>query len=278
MGATRRREAAWCGLCHFWRLRDGSQAVRGLQVEADPTGWTGAHRPQRTAGTWAGCQTVREVITKSLGGGLGLFPLGVAFGMMVIQAGMPWWMAPLLSIVVYAGSMEMLLVGLLAQATPVLTIAVTTLLVNSRHLFYAFTFPLQLVRHPLALAYSVYALTDETFAIVCGAPREWTQRSLVTLQVLLQGYWVVGGLLGTLCAMVLPPPVEGLEFALAALFIVLALDAARTREEIPSVVLAVASLGVGLIAVPRAALLTALGVFTIALLLRHVAGRRGADA
>lgn len=220
---------------------------------------------------------VREVITKSLGGGLGLFPLGVAFGMMVIQAGMPWWMAPLLSIVVYAGSMEVLLVGLLAQVTPVLTIAVTTLLVNSRHLFYAFTFPLRLVRHPLARAYSVYALTDETYSIVSGAPHGWNQRRLVILQALLQGYWVVGGLLGTLVATLLPRPVEGLEFALVALFIVLALDAARTGKELPSVVLAVASLCVGLIAVPRAALLTALGAFTIALL-RHVARRRGADA
>ncbi len=211
---------------------------------------------------------------RSLGGGLGLFPLGVAFGMMVIQAGMPWWMAPVLSVVVYAGSVEMLLVGLLSASTPLLTIAITTFLVNSRHAFYAFSFPLRLVRNPLARAYSVYALTDETFAIVSGQPDGWGQRKLITLQVLLQAYWVAGGLTGTLFASVLPKPVEGLEFALVALFIVLALDAARSWAELPSVVLAVASLAVGLVATPGAALLTALLVFTAALLVRHFARGR----
>lgn len=214
-----------------------------------------------------------DVLRLSLGGGLGLVPLGVAFGMMVVQVGMPWWMAPLLSVVVYAGSVEMLLVGLLASATPVLTIVLMTLLVNFRHVFYAFSFPLRLVRHPAARAYSIYALTDETYAIVTGHPLGWTQRRLVTLQVALQSYWVLGGILGTALAGLLPAPIEGLEFALVALFTVLALDAARSREQIPSVVLGGLSLGIGIVAFPGASLLTALVLFSLGLLGRHLLSR-----
>ncbi|WP_297743315.1 AzlC family ABC transporter permease, partial [uncultured Tessaracoccus sp.] len=71
-----------------------------------------------------------EVARLSLGGGLGLIPLGIAFGMMVIQAGFPWWVAPVLSVVVYTGSVELLLVSLIAAGTPVLTVGLTVLLVN----------------------------------------------------------------------------------------------------------------------------------------------------
>ncbi|MGO1570427.1 MAG: AzlC family ABC transporter permease, partial [Canibacter sp.] len=44
----------------------------------------------------------------SLSVGLGVFPLGIALGMLVMQAELPWWLAPALSIGVYAGSVELL--------------------------------------------------------------------------------------------------------------------------------------------------------------------------
>lgn len=221
---------------------------------------------------------LRDVLQLSLGGGLGLVPLGVAFGMLVVQAGMPWWMAPVLSIVVYAGSVEMLLVGLLAATTPVLTIALTTLMVNFRHVFYAFSFPLHLVRSPVARAYSIYSLTDEVYAITTGHPVGWNQRRLVVLAVALQSYWVVGGLIGTAAAGLLPAPIEGLEFALVALFAVLTLDAVRGREQVPSVLIAALAVAASLVLVPGAAMVTALVIFSVVLLVRHLIARRRADA
>ena len=210
-----------------------------------------------------------EVARLSLGGGLGLIPLGVAFGMMVIQAGFPWWVAPVLSIVVYAGSVELLLVSLIAASTPVLTVGLTVLLVNVRHVFYAFSYPIDRV-YGLARAYGVYALTDETYAFIAGG--------IIWLQVLLQAYWVGGGLIGVATALSLPRPIEGLEFALVALFIVLALDAARTRREVPSVVMATGCFGVALLVAPGAALLTSMVLFTAALFGRHLMRERSRHA
>ena len=125
---------------------------------------------------------VRAGVRLSLAAGLGLFPLGVAFGMLVVQAGLPAWVAPLFSVVVFAGSVELLLVSLAVAATPLLTIAVTVFLVNFRHVFYAFSFPLRVVRHPLARLYSMGALIDEAYAITAAHPRGWTAPRLLATQ------------------------------------------------------------------------------------------------
>lgn len=224
----------------------------------------------------------REVaagIRASLAAGLGMVPLGVAFGLLVVQSGLPWWLAPALSMFGYAGSLELLMIGLIGAATPLPTIALTTLLVNFRHVFYAFSFPLGAIRNPVAKAYSVYALTDESYAVTASAPETWTSWRLIALQVSFQTYWVGGGLLGLALASVIPFRIEGLDFALCALFITLALDACRTRAEVPSLLLAAASFVTAVLLVPDQALFAAMAIFLVLLAIRFVvAGRRGTIA
>ncbi|WP_054952717.1 AzlC family ABC transporter permease [Flaviflexus massiliensis] len=213
-----------------------------------------------------------EVLTGvrlSFAAGLGMFPLGIAFGLLVIQAGLPWWIAPALSIFGYAGSLELLLVGMIATTTPIATIAVTSLLVNFRHVFYAFSFPLRVVKNPLAKTYSMYSLTDEAYAVTAAKPDGWSSWRLISLQMALQSYWVLGGLSGVLIGSLLPEPIEGLDFALCALFITLALDAAKTKKEIPSVLLAAASYAFAIIALPEQALFSGMLIFVVVLLVRY---------
>lgn len=208
-----------------------------------------------------------------------MFPLGVAFGLLVVNSGLSWWVAPALSVAVFAGSMELLLVGLLVAVTPLATIALTTLLVNFRHVFYAFSFPLHVVRNPVARAYSVYALIDEAWAVTGARPDGWTGWRLVSMQVALQGYWVVGGLVGVLTARVINAPIEGLGFALCALFITLALDAFRSRKQLPPVVIAGLSFTIAVLLAPDSALFVALLLFVASLVVRHFIGqRRGSRA
>jgi len=220
---------------------------------------------------------IRSGVQESLAAGLGLFPLGVAFGLLVINSGLSWWLAPALSIAVFAGSMELLLVGLLAAATPLATIALTTFLVNFRHVFYAFSFPLEVVRNPVAKAYSVYALIDEAWAITNARTTGWTSWRLVSMQVALQLYWVLGGLLGVLVATLIDAPIEGLGFALCALFITLALDAFRSRPQILPVMIAAAGFTVAVIVAPDAALPVGLLLFVAGLVLRHIIPGRSAE-
>lgn len=136
---------------------------------------------------------IRLAATDTIGVGLGLFPIGVAFGLLVVQSGLEWWWAPLFSVLVYAGSMEFLLLGLVIALTPIASIAATALLVNSRHVFYGLSFPLHRVRGRAARAYSVYALTDEAYALTATMPaRNLSSARIVAIQVFCQSYWVLG--------------------------------------------------------------------------------------
>ena len=245
-------------------------AITEVQPEAQPG--AAAAPPRRRADIAAG---VRD----SLAAGLGMIPLGVAFGVMVVQAGLSWWVAPALSIAAFAGSLELLLVGLLTGGASLVAIAVTTFFVNFRHVFYAFSFPLHTVRNPVAKAYSVYALIDEAYAVTAASDEPRSPWRLLAMQVAYQCYWVGGGLIGVALGAALPGPIEGLEFALCALFITLTLDACRTRKQVPSLVLAGLSFTVAVVAVPDAALFVGLLLYLGALAVRYaIARRRRSDA
>nr|WP_165217847.1 AzlC family ABC transporter permease [Schaalia sp. ZJ1691] len=201
---------------------------------------------------------------------LGYIPLGMAYGLLVAQLGMPWWMAPALSMAAYSGSAELLVIAMAAQYSPISVIAVTMLLVNFRHVFYAFSFPLHVVEGRAARLYSMYALVDEAFALTAARPHGWTKPRLLAMQVTFQATWVVSGLVGVGAGSLIPQPIPGLDFALCAMFITLALDAARTLKELPSVLLAGASYLVALGAFPDQSLLAALLLFVAILCVRHV--------
>jgi 4-azaleucine resistance transporter AzlC len=176
--------------------------------------------------------------------GLSLFPLGVSFGVLVVHAGLDWWWATVFTAVIYAGSLEFLLLGLVAAATPLGQIAVTALLVNMRHVFYALSFPLRQVR-PLGRLYATFALTDEAYALTAGGrARGWSGARILWMQALCQAYWVGGATAGALAGALVPVTLHGLDFALTALFVVLTIDAWRDRRDLPTPLLAAASFAV----------------------------------
>ncbi|MCB0963720.1 MAG: AzlC family ABC transporter permease [Acidimicrobiales bacterium] len=213
---------------------------------------------------------IRLAAGDTIGVGLGLFPIGMAFGLLVVQSGLDWWWAPVFSTLVYAGSMEFLLIGLVSAMTPIASIAATTLLVNGRHAFYGLSFPLHRVRHRVGRAYSVYALTDEAYALAATLPdEELSGTRIVAIQVLCQTYWVTGGIVGALGGTALPGDVDGLAFALTALFVVLAIDAIRATRDVPTPLVAVACALVAMQVAPDRMLLVALALFTVALLVRY---------
>lgn len=233
--------------------------------------------PALTAAMASTSEEVRRGFSLSSAAGLGLFPLGIAFGLLVAQASLPWWTAPLLSTVVFAGSVELLLVSLIVAGTPLVTVAITVFLLNFRHVFYAFSFPLRAVRSRPARVYSMAALIDEAYAIATTHRTGWTGPRLLAMQVALQAYWVLGGVVGVAAGSLLPAPIEGLEFALTALFIVLALDAARTRRQVPLVVMAAAAVVVGVAVAPGELLVAAFVVYVLFLVVAHLVARRGRD-
>lgn len=213
--------------------------------------------------------------------GLGLFPLGVGFGVLVVHAGLPWWWATLSTGLIYAGSLEFLLVPMALAATPLLAVAATAFVVNGRHVFYALSFPLHQVRGLLARTYATFGLTDEAYALTAGPQAQtWTTKRIVVLQLLLQLFWVAGATVGALAGTRLPlDRLQGLDFALTALFVVLAIEAFRATRDLPTAGLAVACALAAQGVSPQQMLLVALALFAGLLVARSaLASREPADA
>lgn len=203
--------------------------------------------------------------------GFGLFPLGLAFGVIIAHSGLAWWWATAFTSLVYAGSFEFLLIGLVGIAAPLATIATTAFLVNVRHVFYALSFPLHRMQGRAARTYSTFALTDEAYALATSEQgRLWPGVRIIWLQFFLQLYWVGGATIGALLGSLIPDSVKGLDFAMTALFVVLALEALRNwREDVPTPVIALVSALIARLVLPHEMLLAAFTLFTVGLLARR---------
>ncbi|WP_336248629.1 AzlC family ABC transporter permease [Stomatohabitans albus] len=205
---------------------------------------------------------------------IALIPLGLALGVLVVQAGLLWWWAPIFAAFVYAGSLEFLLVGMVTAAVPLSQIALTALLVNFRHVFYALTFPLKRIHRKHLKMYSTFTLTDEAYALMMPAHREgWSQTRIITIQVFLYIVWVGAVAAGALVGGFIPTWVVGLQFAVSALFIVLAVDAYAQRPSVPIPLVAIGCALIGAIFTPDSYLLTAIGLFVASLTGAYVLDR-----
>ena len=92
---------------------------------------------------------------------LGYISCGIAFGLITINAGYPWWLAPATGILIFAGAGQFLAVPLFAARTPIPVILVTELLLNIRHIVYGLPLINQFKECRRFKPYLIYALTDE---------------------------------------------------------------------------------------------------------------------
>lgn len=206
---------------------------------------------------------------------VGVVPLGLAFGVLMVQTGFDWWWTPIFSIVIYAGSMEFLAISMVTGGVTPAVAAVTGFMVNFRHIFYGLTFPRDEIRNRFVRAYSTYALTDESYAVLSAFPRGSRPSGafVFTVQLFCQVLWVVSGIIGALAGQAIPPSVKGLDFALVALFIVLAIDSFQNNKDY-SLPLSAAVLGVlaGCL-FPGQLLMVALSAYFLLLVVRYLSPR-----
>ena len=195
---------------------------------------------------------------------IGYVTLGLAAGMLLVAEGLAWWWAPVWSLVIYSGTMQMLLVPLAGGGEPLAAIALSTGFVSGRHVFYGLGFPLERVRgRALTRLYAVHAITDEVYALLAARDRRaMSGRYLVGVEAISHASWVsgttVGALAGTALASVVGERIELLGFVLTALFVVLAIENWRNHPDIGVLCLGLVAGGIGLAMGGSAALLTAL--------------------
>jgi 4-azaleucine resistance transporter AzlC len=205
----------------------------------------------------------------TLGVGMGYLPLGTAFGVLLATSGLDWWWAPVFSVLIYAGSMEFLAIGLVTGGVGLAQVAATTFFVNFRHVFYGLSFPLRRIRSGLARLYGVHALTDEAYALLATRPpQSLTGTRVLATEIFCHLYWLTGSTVGALLGAGLGLDAEGLGFALTALFVVLTIDAYRAAPDLPTLLVALACAGLALAVAPGGMLVLALTAFVVVLVAR----------
>lgn len=167
-------------------------------------------------------QTLKSVLLDTTPVIAGYLVLGMGFGIVMRSEGYTLWMAVSMSLFIYAGSMQYAAVGLFSQAAGLVTVALTTLAVNARHFFYGISMIDRYKKAGPVKPYLIFALTDETYSLVCQENRDIPYCFLVSLMD--QIYWVGGTLLGALLGDILHFNTTGIDFSLTALFLTVFTD------------------------------------------------------
>ena len=143
--------------------------------------------------------------------------LGFGFGIYLNENGYGLLWAFAMSLFIYAGSMQYVAVSLMTGGANLLVTALTTLMVNARHLFYGISMVDRYKGTGRKKPYLIFALTDETYSLVSQGTHSHGYYFLVSLFD--QFYWVAGSVLGSLVGTMIPLNYEGIDFVLTALFV-----------------------------------------------------------
>lgn len=164
----------------------------------------------------------------------GYIPLGMAFGILFNELGFHWVYATLMSMTIYAGAGQFMAVGLLANHAGLIEVAITTLLLNSRHLFYGISLLNKFKTRGWRKFYLIFGLTDETYSLLTGTrPPEGQEESNFYLLITAfnHSYWIIGSTIGAILGANISIDTSGLDFTLPALFMVLAIEQYRVIHE-----------------------------------------------
>ncbi len=168
-------------------------------------------------------ETIKYAFLTSLPVMAGYVVLGLGFGLLMYDKGYSFWWTILMSLTIYGGSMQYVGVGLLSSGASLITAAITALMVQARHLFYGVSMLEKYRDMGRAKPYVIFALTDETYSLVCGPklPQGVDEKAYDLLVSLFdQCYWVLGSFLGGVAGSAIPFDTTGIDFSMTALFVV----------------------------------------------------------
>ena len=173
-------------------------------------------------------KVIKQALIDTLPVMTGYLVLGFGFGIIIKVNGFGILHALLMSALVYAGSMQYAAIGLFTGGASLITVALTTLMVNARHLFYGISMIDRYKGTGLKKPYLIFALTDETYSLVCTDNPKIEEKNrksyYLFVSILNHFYWIAGSVIGAIVGTVVKFNSEGIEFALTALFVTVFLD------------------------------------------------------
>lgn len=163
----------------------------------------------------------------------GYIVLGFGFGIILKSSGYGVLLAFLMSLFIYAGSMQYVAVNLLCGGASFITTALTALMVNARHVFYGISMLDKYRDAGKRKPYLIFALSDETYSLVCRdnekIPSDRRIDYCFAVSLFNHAYWILGSVLGAVAGSLISFNTEGVDFALTALFLTVFID--QLREE-----------------------------------------------
>ncbi|MDY3006288.1 AzlC family ABC transporter permease [Anaerococcus sp. AGMB00486] len=170
---------------------------------------------------------------------LGYLFLGIAFGLLASEVGLSAIQTGLISAVIYAGSLQYALIPIFANPISLISIAIFSLSINIRYLFYGLTLirPFKKTKHKL---FFIHGLSDEAFALITSlkTPKNVKREDFIlAIEILSYIYWVFACFLGGLFGDFFDINTKGLDFVLIAMFMALFVgNIKEPKKVIPSII------------------------------------------
>lgn len=172
-------------------------------------------------------KTLRYAVKHSFPIFISFIPVGLAYGVLMQNAGYNFLWTGTCSLFVMAGSLQYLMVSFFAGGVSLATVAIMALLLNSRHIFYGLSFIEKFRSFGFWKYFLIYSLTDENYSLHCShdfdgdIDEKWAYVLTALMSIL---YWIILSILGALIGTLIPFDTTGIDFALTALFIVILIE------------------------------------------------------
>lgn len=177
---------------------------------------------------------------------MGYGVLGFAFGLLLVSFDYPWYLAPIMSLFIYAGALQFVAINFFNLKAGLIDIAIASWFINLRQSFYGLSLIKRFKKTGNFKAYLIFGLTDETYALLTTIKDDEQLKKkyyYFFLTAFNQSYWFLGSTFGALVGSNIKFNTAGLEFSLTALFVVLCIEQYKSlRNPIPFVIGGISSL------------------------------------
>lgn len=157
----------------------------------------------------------------------GFWFLGLTYGIYMNVSGFSFWYPMIMSVTIFAGSMEFITVNMLLGAFNPIQALAMALMINARHLFYGIAMLDKYKGTGWKKIYLIFGMCDESFSINYTAnisddvDKGWFMFFVTALN---HFYWFFGATLGGICGSLIKFNTQGLDFVMTAMFVVIFLE------------------------------------------------------
>ena len=173
--------------------------------------------------------------------------IGIAFGILMSDAGYSILLTTASSLFIFAGSMQIVMVPMMTSGASLPSLAFMAFFINARHIFYGIGFIEKFRRMGLRYPYMILTLTDETYSVLCSVQYDSDldeDKAAFLIAMLDHFYWVFGSFIGACAGQFLQFDMRGIEFSATAFFLVVVVNQwQQYRSKLPFLTATICALG-----------------------------------